>query len=331
MSDQWEAKIGSESLLSDTDGDGILDTLEVNLETQSLYDHDNDGRPDILDVDDDGDGIPSVYEGAGDADNDGLANYLDIDSDGDGIPDKDEVIFSSQDVDSDRIDDRFDADIQSGADENGDGILDQLVFADSNNNKVPDFLDKFILGSSSPVKAKLPKTAKPTQIEDDTDGDGLKNSIELALGLDPTHADSDGDGLDDLLEVGINHNAPQDSDLDGSIDAIDSDDDNDGIPTKLEIQVSKALNYKLDTDNDGVFNYQDANDDGDTRLTKLEGPFADNDKDGILDYLDDHDGVSKSSDAKVVVLYDKSTGSNLKSGANSNLKADKGLEVVTSD
>lgn len=326
-----------------------MDGLEVNLKTQTVYDHDKDGRPDILDMDDDGDGIPSVLEGIGDVDKDGLANYLDTDSDGDGVLDKDEVVFSAKDVDFDRIDDRFDADIQSGADRNGDGIIDKLAFADANNNKIPDFLDKSIRGLGSLEKAKLSKIAKRTQAQipkndskptgvvksikntDDTDGDGLTNSIELALGLNPMQSDSDGDGLNDLLEVGVNPKSPQDSDRDGIIDAIDNDDDNDGIPTKVEIQVSKKLNYKLDTDNDGVFNYQDANDDGDSRLTKLEGSASDYDKDGIPDYLDHRDGVSKASTAKLVVLYDKTIDPTLKSTTKSFLNAGKTLEVVASD
>ena len=259
------------------------------------------------------------------------------------MPDKDEVVLSFKDADFDRIDDRFDADIQSGADDNGDGILDQLVFADLNNNKVPDFLDKSVRGlqrsvkpkplkiakkTSPKIQPKAPKkkliaTKKPLKASDDSDGDGLNNGIELALGLNPMHIDSDGDGLNDLLEVGVNPESPQDSDLDGSIDAIDQDDDNDGILTKLEIQVSKTLNYKLDTDNDGVFNYQDANDDGDSRLTKLEGPAADYDNDGTPDYLDDSDGVSKSSNSKVVILYDDATGPERKTSTKSFLQAKK--------
>ncbi|PWR00459.1 hypothetical protein DKW60_01140 [Leucothrix pacifica] len=365
MSDIWETKIGSESLLTDTDGDGIPDGAEVNLQTKSLYDHDNDGRPDILDMDDDGDGIPSVYEGTSDADSDGLANYLDTDSDGDGVPDRDEVVLSLKDVDSDRVDDRFDADIHSGVDANGDGILDQFTFADSNRNQIADFLDKAVRGLTShrniaaakPAKkspaqkvqnkvapaisisnhseARKPikevvhsKTiAKKVQMHDDSDGDGLSNAIELALGLNPSKADSDGDGLNDALEVGIDLKSPQDSDRDGAIDALDPDDDNDGILTRKEIQLSKTLKHKLDTDNDGVFNYQDANDDGDSRLTKLEGSSADNDNDGIPDYLDNNDGISKSDPAKVVVLYDKS---NALSNAQSGKQTDPALAIVTS-
>ncbi|HIO96941.1 MAG TPA: OmpA family protein, partial [Leucothrix sp.] len=49
--------------------------------------------------------------------------------------------------------------------------------------------------------------------------------------------DTDGDGLDDAQEVGGSTiNDLQDTDKDGKIDAVDSDDDNDGIATILEIK-----------------------------------------------------------------------------------------------
>ena len=34
----------------------------------------------------------------------------------------------------------------------------------------------------------------------DTDGDGLTNTQELELGLDPNNADTDGDGISDGVE-----------------------------------------------------------------------------------------------------------------------------------
>lgn len=55
----------------------------------------------------------------------------------------------------------------------------------------------------------------------DDDGDGLVNSVEVALGTSALMADSDGDGVDDLAEV-VTLSAPADEDGDGFIDATES-------------------------------------------------------------------------------------------------------------
>jgi hypothetical protein len=54
---------------------------------------------------------------------------------------------------------------------------------------------------------------------DDTDGDGLPDVDEEALGTDPTSADTDGDGLTDLEEVDLHGTDPTAADSDG--DGID--------------------------------------------------------------------------------------------------------------
>ncbi len=141
LSDEVEKRIGSGVYLSDTDGDGISDKDEIGSVTKPR-DTDKDGRIDILDFDDDGDGIPSVLEGTIDTDKDGKANYLDVDSDGDGLADGFEVKLTGKDSNQDGIDDLFDVEATKGQDVNGDGIDDHVVFVDSNKNGVPDVLDK---------------------------------------------------------------------------------------------------------------------------------------------------------------------------------------------
>jgi predicted outer membrane repeat protein len=84
----------------DTDGDGVGDGLEVDR-----GDTDQDGIPDVLDEDDDGDGVPTRSEGGGDRDGDGLPDSLDPDSDGDGRGDGEE---SLDDSDCDGTPDRLD-------------------------------------------------------------------------------------------------------------------------------------------------------------------------------------------------------------------------------
>ena len=172
---------------------------------------------------------------------------------------------------------------------------------------------------ASTKKNKPSETVKPTQMVlnryTDTDNDGLLDTQERILGTNPLKRDSDGDKVSDAIEIGVDINAPQDSDHDGIIDALDPDDDNDGVYTKNEDINNDSSPINDDTDNDGVPNYLDANDDGDNKLTIAEGSTKDTDKDGILDYLDKNDGVkdphkltkNKQSIPKtpeVVVLFD---------------------------
>ncbi|WP_206445600.1 Ig-like domain-containing protein [Spirosoma sordidisoli] len=53
----------------------------------ALPDADGDGIPDVVDIDDDNDGVLDTVEGTGDVDSDGIINSLDLDSDNDGITD----------------------------------------------------------------------------------------------------------------------------------------------------------------------------------------------------------------------------------------------------
>ncbi|PID33937.1 MAG: hypothetical protein CR976_02990, partial [Thiotrichales bacterium] len=105
----------------------------------------------------------------------------------------------------------------------------------------------------------------------DNDGDGLSNDDEAALGTNPDVADSDGDGIGDLHEVGGNVSSPVDTDRDGTIDALDEDDDNDSIPTRLE-NYNGGLPTDDDTDRDGTPDYLDPDDDNDGIPTAQEGP-----------------------------------------------------------
>jgi len=97
----------------------------------------------------------------------------------------------------------------------------------------------------------------------DTDGDGLVDADELLVGTDPADADSDGDGLSDGLEVG-SVAAPTDTDGDGTPDALDPDDDGDGVLTIDEDADGNGNPADDDADGDGTPDYleTDADDDG---------------------------------------------------------------------
>ena len=101
----------------------------------ALTDFDNDGVPDVDDLDDDNDGILDTEEGTGDADGDGSPNYQDLDSDGDGCTDVIEAGFT--DANADGILDGTGIDA-NGRVTGGDGYTTPN---DIKNNGTPDYLE----------------------------------------------------------------------------------------------------------------------------------------------------------------------------------------------
>ncbi|MDH5368281.1 MAG: gliding motility-associated C-terminal domain-containing protein, partial [Cyclobacteriaceae bacterium] len=106
----------------DSDGDGVLDSVEdINGDgNPDNDDTDGDGIPDYLDDDDDGDGIPTQDE-----DNDGNGDFMNDDCDNDGVPDY---------LDADICDEKVSPD--SGFSPNGDGNND--VWTINNIEKFPN-------------------------------------------------------------------------------------------------------------------------------------------------------------------------------------------------
>lgn len=134
----------------------------------------------------------------------------------------------------------------------------------------------------------------------DSDGDGITDSLETQLGLDPMSADSDGDGVADGLDQFSS---------DGPVDdqACEADTDSDGGSTEPEVIVPDPMddevdNSIIDTDGDGL------TDDSELALgldplnidTDGDG-FSDNDdrfpNDPLANADSDDDGVSDSRDA----------------------------------
>ena len=101
----------------------------------------------------------------------------------------------------------------------------------------------------------------PDYLDLDSDGDALPDFVEAQLTIDyksATGIDSDQDGLDDVFDFDVTGSRsvvasmgiiPQDSDLDGIFDFLDSDSDNDGFPDELETFIVKI---NIDEDNDGL-------------------------------------------------------------------------------
>ncbi|MCB9599259.1 MAG: hypothetical protein H6720_02710 [Sandaracinus sp.] len=118
--------------------------------------------------------------------------------------------------------------------------------------------------------------------------------------------DSDGDGLVDTDEC---PSEPcRDSDMDGTPDYLDPDDDEDGVPTALECPTPSAC---TDSDADTTPDYLDPDDDGDGILTVDEGSgTVDTDADGFPDHLDvddDGDGLETRNECPTEPCRDTDT------------------------
>ena len=309
---------------TDTDGDGIDDTFDVNQtggidgngdgidDAVRAVDTDNDGTPDVLDIDSDNDGIPDSVESGNsgidtdadgiddtfdvnqtggvdangdgiddavlpvDTDNDATPDAQDVDSDNDGIPDATESASSGTDTDGDGIDDTFDVNQTGGVDANGDGIDDNAVL-DSDNDGTPDAQD-FDSDNDG-----IPDVVEGGSSGTDTDGDGIDDTFDVNQ---TGGVDANGDGIDDAVQ-------PIDTDNDGTPDVLDTDSDNDGVPDSVE-----SGNSGIDTDGDGIDDSFDVDQSGglDANGDGIDDAVlpVDTDNDGILDVFDpdsDGDGI----------------------------------------
>lgn len=204
----------TDSLVLDTDGDGILDSFEdLNL--------DGDNDPDTDPTDSDGDGYP---------------DYLDIDSDNDGIPDnveaqttEDYTPPSGIDANDNGLDDIYEGPGRLGVfpiDTDGD-LLPDYLDEDSDNDNVPDYIE-----AHDHDQDGIPDV---TLIGSDKDDDGLDDAYEGATEID----------IDVNDEIDEPYNNLPNTDGDEESDYRDTDDDNDGIET-----IAEDMNLDGDYSND---------------------------------------------------------------------------------
>jgi hypothetical protein len=287
----------------DTDGDGVLDVVDLDddndgvpdaLETARTGDQDQDdegdGVPNRIDLDSDNDGLADLYEAGLDAfdaelsgfvtgalGTNGLLDALErnadsgqythvlIDSDGDGTRDMFDL-----DSDADGVFDVLEVDALAALDADGDGMIDDTRDVDGDGIRAAaDHDDRFGMPRSEPA-------------ETDRDGDGIPRAYD-PLDDGPTSGDSDADGASDERECPSGRPCP--------------DADGDGRPEY----------YSGDTDGDGSQNVEDHDDDSDGILDSVEDAYGtgDVDGDGIPNRLDldsDGDGVSDVDEARVSTL-----------------------------
>ncbi|SEC17387.1 gliding motility-associated C-terminal domain-containing protein [Tenacibaculum sp. MAR_2009_124] len=282
---------------TDTDGDGLADSVDPdNGGTSSTGpDTDGDGLPDYQDLDSDGDGINDVDEAGGtDTDGDGQIDTGDLvdgnnlpDTDGDGTPDVEEPnnpdLPGNLDLDGDGvIDDQTDSD--------GDGIADSVdglvgfgdaLTTDTDGDGIEDLYD--LDSDNDGILDSVEQGGDPDR---DTDGDGIPDHLDL---------DSDGDGILDIVESGQDA-ATLDADGDGMLDST-IDADNDGIVDTADNDDNDinagGSTTPTDSDGDGMPDFQDTDSDNDGVSDLIEGggdPSLDADNDGVIDDQTDTDG-----------------------------------------
>ena len=147
------------------DQDVITNSAELVV---TLPDNDNDGIPDVDDLDDDNDGIFDTVEGTGDLDGDGIINSFDLDSDGDGCNDVLEAGFSDSDNDGLLGDSPVTVNSIGIVIWNGDGYTDPI---DVDLNGTMDFLEIGLTISviSTPENLILIKEGETTKLKVDVE------------------------------------------------------------------------------------------------------------------------------------------------------------------
>ena len=291
------------SLDEDSDNDGLTDASELGSVPSTPLDSDGDGIEDFKDRDSDNDFIPDYIESRysnNDPDGDLLPNHLDLDSDGDGIPDSFENgVTLRLDTDFDGIDDAFDVSQTNGSDGNFDGIDDSIVLIDNDGDTIFNMfdIDSDNDGMTDEFESDLMSIG-------DADGDGISNFFDI----DSTGGiDADNDGVDDTVVL-------PDTDSDSIDDYLDLDSDNDSISDVIEvggadlaprdgiidfpIASQGTITSATDGDGDGIPDFRDL--ESGNEFNNGAGPFdidvrldvseVDSNGDGLVDLDTDGDG-----------------------------------------
>ena len=268
----------------DTDGDGVANYLDL--------DSDNDGLPDVREAQGTDAGNDGKIDSYTDTDSDGYSDNIDGDVGNDGTAENsaNTLLRTGADAGSDGRADSYpyknlDSDSKPqpyDLDSDNDGITDvrEAGFSDSNNNGLSDGA-RGADGWDDTIDALGSLTIRNTDgdsnfdyIDVDADNDGIPDNIEgqtTSGYLLAAASDTDGDGLDNSYDAvsGFSGNgiAPNDHDIDGTPDYIDTNTDNDAQSDLIEgndynlnaIPDDVVTLTGVDTDGDGLDNRFDAN------------------------------------------------------------------------
>ena len=280
LDDAIEIGLGTDPNDIDTDNDGLEDGLEYNYRLAYnarvvFYKSVQMVSADFFTLNPD-----NGSDGNADSDSDGLINGFEIlnglnplnaadalqDLDGDGISNLEEMQYGTSldnvDTDGDGLSDAFEIVLGTNpthADTDGDGLEDgfeyeyrlaynsrvvfykhfQMVVADfftlnpdDGSDGAEDSDSDGLINSLEILYGLSP--LDPTDAQQDIDGDGLSNIDEIIqYGTSITGADSDGDGLSDGMEVGM------------GTDPKDADTDNDGMSDSFEFNYRLAYNSRV--------------------------------------------------------------------------------------
>ena len=283
---------GTDPLKADTDGDGVKDGTEKTDGTsavnacQFVLSHQTVA--------------PSSTWNAADCDGDGVTNAQELtdgtdplkaDSDGDGVKDGTEKTdgtsgvnacqfvlahqtvapssaWNAADCDGDGVtnaQEKLDGTDPLKADTDGDGVKDGTEKADgtsgvnacqfvlANQNTTPSSAWNNADCDGDGLTNSREKTLGLNPLLADTDGDGLSDGVEVTLGTNPFITDTDGDGIADNRDnCPLTQNANQaDNDQDGKGDICDNDDDNDGVLDTVDNCPISSNSDQADRDRDG--------------------------------------------------------------------------------